>query len=41
MVRTVAVAAALRVAMMVTVMALELVTSDDDDGFLVLMRPVM
>lgn len=34
-------AAAVRMAMMVTVMALELVTDDDDDGFLVLMRPVM
>lgn len=40
MVRTVVVAAAVRVAMMVTVMALELVISDDD-GFLVLMLPVM
>lgn len=39
--RTVVVAAAVRVAMTVTVMALELVISDDDVGFLVLMQPVM
>lgn len=36
MVRTVVAAAAVRVAMTVMVMALELVISEDDDGFLVL-----